>query len=114
MPRSVTLNVVTDDGKLYESEETEIAADGTEVALITHASVDGKFYPVSGSRGELRVAITKRVAGFMRMEIASPSGIHGVGICNISSDLNTLICDVLMIDASGRKFLGRSVYVRDQ
>lgn len=114
MPRSVTLNVVADDGKLFESEETEITADGTEFVNLVHAAVDGKFYPVSGSPGNLSVAIIQRGAGFMRSEIAAPNGIHGVGICNTSSDLNSLICDVLITDATGKNSLWRSVYVRDE
>lgn len=112
LPKSVTLNVITDDGKSYEAEETQLSQDGTTWTQIVRARVDGNFYQTQSGPVRLSTAITQRTSDLMRLEISGPDGFHGVETCKISDDRKTILCDVLVTFGKDKKF-GRSVYVRD-
>lgn len=107
------MDVITDDGKLLDTKETQVRADGTTATDSIHAPVDGKFHPIGASQDRGRVAVTKRVGDSMRLELVAPNGMRGIETCKISSDLNTLTCDIAITAPGGKKASARSVYVRD-
>lgn len=114
IPRRVTLNVITDNGRVYEAQETQVRADGTVITELVHVPINGKSYPILGSPNDIKVAITHWAPGSMRMELHAPSGLRGVETCRISIDLKTMTCDEIDTDLKGNTSSGRSVYVRSQ
>ena len=112
-PKSVTLNVIADDGHIFKSEETRIQADGKITKESIEATVNGRFYPVQGSPNSVAVAITRWVPGSVRMEMRAPDGLYGVQLCMLSANLSTMTCDETDTDLRGKKTFAKSVYVRD-
>ena len=111
--KSVTLDITTDDGMIYEESETVVRVDGRTETESVRAPVDGKFYPVQGSPHGVLAAITYRALGSMTIELRAPIGLHSREVCNLSADLNTLICDETDTDSQGNRTFAKSVYTRE-
>jgi hypothetical protein len=110
--KSVTLDVIIDDGHTFQSQETQLLTDDTTVVESIEAPVDGKFYPITGSPNGISIAITGWAPGFIHMEMRASGGFTGVQTCTLSASSNTMTCDETDTDPQGKKTFSRVVYVR--
>jgi hypothetical protein len=110
--KSVTLDIITDDGKMYESEETVVKSDGTTRIESVRVPVDGIFYPVRGSFSGVSVAVTHWAPGSIRVELRTPDGLRGLEVCTLSADFGTIVCEETDTDSQGRETFAETVYVR--
>lgn len=112
-PRSVVLNVITDNGQIFEAKETEIQENGKIISQYIRTRVDGKFYPVQGSPYNTSVAISHWTPGSIRMQLRIPSSLHSTENCKVSKDLQTMICNEIDTNLQSNSTFARSVYVRN-
>jgi hypothetical protein len=112
-PKSVTLDVIADDGTTYQAVETIVKSDGTVRKHTARATYDGKPYPVTGSVAGLTVAMTRPSPGSIRAESNTSDGSHSVIVCTLSYNQKTLICDETDAAPNGTTATARSVYLRD-
>jgi hypothetical protein len=110
--KSVTLDIITDDGKVYESEERVVASDGTTRVESVRVPIDGKFYPAKGSFNDVSIAVTHWELGSVRIEMRAPTGLHGQEVCTLSGDLGTIVCEETDTDLQGHETFAKTVYVR--
>src|SRR5437870_746979 len=96
----VTLDILTDDGKVFESTETIVRTDGSATVISVRAPIDGSFHPVHGSDSDFSVAIADWRPGTARIEFRSPTGLYGAQVCKLSA-INTIVCDLITTDLQG-------------
>ena len=111
--KSVHLDVITDDGKIYEAAETVVRSNGETTTQRVRLPLDRKFHRIEGSPNAVSASITRRVSGAMTIELRGAGGIHGREVCEISTDRNTITCGLTGTDPQGRTTSAKSVYVRD-
>ena len=111
VPTDLILTITTDDGHVFDEQETWTGPDGKVRNAILHALVDGKFYPTIGLSEDLKVAITRWAPGSTRAEMAG-ADVHGVQMCDLSSDANTITFETFLTNSQQKNGLARSVYRR--
>jgi hypothetical protein len=112
-PKSVTLDVISDDERTYEATETVVEIGGKIRTEHIKVEYDGKPYPIEGSPDHITISMTRLTAASRRIELNTPIGFHAVIACSLSDDLNVMTCDETDTDPKGRRTSAKSVYVRD-
>jgi hypothetical protein len=84
-PKSVILDVIIDDERMYEATETIVGTDGKVRTETIRAAFDGKPYAVEGSPNGVTVAMRHLVDGSLRAELETPDGFRALIICRFSS-----------------------------
>lgn len=111
--KSVTTNIITDDGKIFKSEETVVYKDGETTSESINTHVDGRFYPVLGSSNNVSASISHWSPGSVEIKLKTSYGLIGVQNCQISKDLSTLTCKEVDTNLRGEGTSTTSVYVRE-